>query len=604
MSFTAGLEEQVGRLVHPTAQGSPDESARHRLFFETRLAVGLGALAVVPAYLVSGGVPGWAEALVLGWLMLPLLAVALLSAGGPFPLSERLSQSAWVGLAGTLVFCHLASAVTACLLLLLVPLEASLDDDRRASRRMTGVACLLAAVLLAAGLVHPNMFGLADVAFAAWAVGYGAVLFTLGASVRRARADADRAERAHSTMLFDAVGDLALRFDGLLATVLNGAAAEGQLGLKDSDLAGRGFFDRVHIQDRPMFLTLVSGVSHGAAPSSHQLRLRVGTRSDRGQDASPGADEPVFADVEVRVQVMPGPGQNGTPGALVLLRALDAPADAAVAIPDGAGAETNAWRDRFLATVSHELRTPLNAIIGFSEVMASSVGGPLQPEKHREYAGIIHASGQHLLEIVNSMLDLSRIDAGKLDLVFDSFDLNALLGACCDMMRLKAEQGRIDLERIGSNGRLPMVGDARACRQIILNLMSNALKFTPEYGRVAVSASCEGAFMTVSVTDTGIGILPPDLVKLGDPFFQAHNAYDRRFDGTGLGLCVVRGLVGLHGGTITAESAPGEGTCITVRLPAEGRGLRSGAKAAIETIARPPRHPASDLQLPKVKKIA
>ena len=600
MSFKAGLEEQVGRLVHPTAQGSPDEFARHRLFIETRLAVGFGALAIVPSYLVCGGVPGWPEALVLGWLMLPLLAVALLAAGGTFARAELVSQGAWVGLAGTLVLGHLASAVTASFLLMLVPLEASLNDDPRASRRAALAVCLLAAALLVVGTADLGAFRVPDIMFAACAVGYGAVLLAQGSAARGARAAANHAATRHSTMLFDAVGDLALRFDGLGATVLNAPAAQAQFGLAGDELAGRGFFDRVHIQDRPLFLKLVSDASHGAGSVSDRLRLRVAARPG----AEHGFDQPVFAEVEMRARAMPAEHHGAPGGTLVLLRGVTAAAEQAPTVAATDESETQAWRDRFLATVSHELRTPLNAIIGFSEVLATGFNGSLQPEKQREYAGIIHGSGQHLLEIVNSMLDLSKIDAGKLDLVFEPFDLNTLLAACCDMMRLKAEQGRVDLERVGSTRPLPMVGDARACRQIILNLMSNALKFTPEYGRVTVTASAEGSMMALSVTDTGIGILPPDLARLGDPFFQAQNTYDRRFEGTGLGLCVVRGLVGLHGGTITAESAPGQGTRVTVRLPAEERVARHGIRATIETIARSPRDLPSELLPLKVTKIA
>ena len=151
-----------------------------------------------------------------------------------------------------------------------------------------------------------------------------------------------------------------------------------------------------------------------------------------------------------------------------------------------------------------------------------------------------------------------------------------------------------------------VVGDQRACKQIVLNLLSNALKFTPEYGSVTISARRDGDMLAIAVADTGIGMVPPDLARLGDPFFQAQNSYDRRYEGTGLGLSVVSGLVGLHGGTIAAESAPGEGR-MTIRLPRHGHGGGTPVvKAKIEVLARQPRHgaPAVEPGPRKVQKIA
>ena len=233
-------------------------------------------------------------------------------------------------------------------------------------------------------------------------------------------------------------------------------------------------------------------------------------------------------------------------------------------------------KGRFLATVSHELRTPLNAIIGFSEILASDTLVRADDARRKEYAQIIHDSGQHLLGVVNTLLDLSKIESGKFEFVAEPLDLGELASASCDLMQLKAAQAGLTLARDIAREMPEIVADRRACRQIFINLLSNAVKFTPRGGCVTVSVRRESHRVLLIVADTGIGIAEEDLPKVGDPFFQAGSHYDRAHEGTGLGLSVVRGLVGLHRGTLTIESAPGEGTAVTVSLPLD---CRAGAAA-------------------------
>ncbi|MFL5153765.1 MAG: sensor histidine kinase [Microvirga sp.] len=228
-------------------------------------------------------------------------------------------------------------------------------------------------------------------------------------------------------------------------------------------------------------------------------------------------------------------------------------------------------KGRFLATVSHELRTPLNAIIGFSEILASDTLVRADDARRKEYAQIIHDSGQHLLGVVNTLLDLSKIESGKFEFVAEPLDLGELASASCDLMQLKAAQAGLTLARDIAREMPEIVADRRACRQIFINLLSNAVKFTPRGGCVTVSVRRESHRVLLIVADTGIGIAEEDLPKVGDPFFQAGSHYDRAHEGTGLGLSVVRGLVGLHRGTLTIESAPGEGTAVTVSLPLDCR---------------------------------
>jgi cell cycle sensor histidine kinase DivJ len=244
-------------------------------------------------------------------------------------------------------------------------------------------------------------------------------------------------------------------------------------------------------------------------------------------------------------------------------------------------------KGQFLAMVSHELRTPLNAIIGFSEVLASDAGPAVEPERRKEYLDIIRDSGEHLLQVVNTLLDMSKIEAGKFDVLPEPFDIGSFAHGCCDLMGLKAERGGIHLAREIATDLPELIADRRACKQMIINLLSNAIKFTPAGGRVTLSARRERDHIVFGVSDTGIGISEEDLPRLGDPFFQARSAYDRRHEGTGLGLSVVRGLVGLHRGSLTIESAPDEGTAVTVSLPIDCRAAPSRKTPPVRIHALP-----------------
>jgi two-component system, cell cycle sensor histidine kinase DivJ len=233
------------------------------------------------------------------------------------------------------------------------------------------------------------------------------------------------------------------------------------------------------------------------------------------------------------------------------------------------------------------LQTPLNAVLGFSEMLADPRLQPREAIKQREYARIIHSSAQHLLSIVNLVLDMSRIEGGKFEILREKFDVGQLIAACCDMLSLKAEVAGVELVR-PSQVNLELVADKRACRQILLNLMSNAVKFTPAGGKVFVTAEIVRDACHLCVADNGIGIPEDHLPRLGDPYYQVGSSGDFGNEGMGLGLALVRGLVGLHGGTLLVESVAGEGTRITVRLPMDYQTLVQlpAGSPRLETAAR------------------
>jgi cell cycle sensor histidine kinase DivJ len=230
--------------------------------------------------------------------------------------------------------------------------------------------------------------------------------------------------------------------------------------------------------------------------------------------------------------------------------------------------------------MSHELRTPLNAIIGFSEMLTKEGSLMIGPDRRYEYAHLIHESGHHLLSVVNGILDMSKIETGNFEITLEPFAPGQVIDDCCSLLRFKARESGIGLV-VRLPGNLPeVVADKRSLSQIMLNLLSNAIKFTDRGGKITVSARAEGAAIMVTVEDTGVGIGAEDLPRVGDPFFQARSSYDRRHDGTGLGISIVKGLLELHGGEIQIASRLGEGTRVAVRLPLDCESTRKRAVAS------------------------
>jgi two-component system cell cycle sensor histidine kinase PleC len=230
-------------------------------------------------------------------------------------------------------------------------------------------------------------------------------------------------------------------------------------------------------------------------------------------------------------------------------------------------AETaNRSKSEFLANMSHELRTPLNAIIGFSEMMESGIFGPLGSPKYQEYTTDIRSSGQHLLELINDILDMSKIEAGRMTLEMQNIDLAPVV---TESLRLVSGRADIASVRIhNSVTSLPGIdADKRAIKQVLLNLLSNAIKFTPAGGEIFVDAENHKDGLTISVRDTGIGIPASALPKIGRPFEQVESQHSKKHKGTGLGLALSRSLVEMHGGTLTIASTEGVGTTVSFTLP-------------------------------------
>jgi two-component system, cell cycle sensor histidine kinase PleC len=238
--------------------------------------------------------------------------------------------------------------------------------------------------------------------------------------------------------------------------------------------------------------------------------------------------------------------------------------------------EANQAKSEFLANMSHELRTPLNAIIGFSEIMETGMFGPLGASKYHEYCRDIRDSGNYLLDVINDILDMSKIEAGRTTLDFQDVDLAQIIADAVRILSARAAEKRLDV-KLEVAPAIRLKADRRALKQVALNLLSNAVKFTPESGRVTVRARTVAGVVTLAIEDTGIGIPKEALKNLGRPFEQVESQLTKSHKGSGLGLAIAKSLVDLHGGNVRIRSTPGVGTIVLVRLP-----LAAAAAAAAD----------------------
>ncbi len=568
------IEARLGELVHERVRGDSAERDRHARFIVSRILMGAAALVFAPIYLALRGPASVQEYVAFLFLASPLLAGVTLAWTGRLTLAHTISASGFAGLIVCFANASGGLASAATIWLVAVPLEALVTGSRRAAVSATIVATLAVialAVLDAMGAPLHTISWPATLSapiFALFAIAHAGSLVLAVSRARDASFDAMRRRDARDRSLLQVIDDLVVWHDAHGHVLSASAAAMKLVGAPSAALEDRGLFSRVHVQDRPAYLKALSDAAAGSAPVTAQFRLHYG-------DALAGeAGRVVWAEMRAyRVETA-----DDRAKVVSILRDVTAQKshecdlERARAEAERAGAV----KARFLATVSHELRTPLNAIIGFSEILSTDTMAGVGPEQRRGYAKIIHDSGHHLLEVVNSLLDMSQIETGNFEFAPAPFDVAPLVEGCIDLMRLKAEAAGVRLGFAVEPGMPELVADRRACRQILINLVSNAVKFTPAGGRVQVAVRRRAGMMAIVVSDTGIGVPEAALAKLGDPFFQVHAAYDRPHEGTGLGLSVVRGLVGLHGGTLAIESAPGEGMTVTVELPLFGRCAKSG----------------------------
>ncbi|WP_136658590.1 PAS domain-containing sensor histidine kinase [Nitratireductor sp. XY-223] len=461
-------------------------------------------------------------------------------------------------------------------LVLLFPAEAYRIRQDRSSLQAGFGAGAAVLVAIAAAQVFLPLAGSprdsgADIASVAVVVALGiyGLLFAYGLRRRRAGVSkpVDTGGKDRDDLLRRLPGLVTLHNTrGDVVSVAGAGAAEmlEQVG----DVIGRGLIEHMHVSDRIRFLQAVDDLRTGCAVKSITVRLRKGADNSK-------QDQFLHLSMQLVADHRDGSFQGFLAQAsdisehFRLQRAYARKAEEAEA--------ANEAKTRFLAAVSHELRTPLNAILGFSDFLSGEYLGDSLSNEQREYVGLISESGKHLLSVINSMLDLSKIEAGRYELNLETFNVKEAVDTCEAMLAQQAQEKGVVLNARVAKGRRKITACRRALQQILINLMANAIKFTDQGGVVTVDASEKEGWVELSVSDTGIGIAQEDLHRIGAPFVQVENHYDRQYEGTGLGLSLVKGLVALHGGQFAIDSVVDTGTTVTVKLPVGGPERPDGA---------------------------
>jgi cell cycle sensor histidine kinase DivJ len=571
-------------LVHESVRDDVIGAARQRSFIAAQLLAGLLALCVLPVYLALTGKPTALDAVAFIWFLSPIGIAVFLSHTGKIGAAHLISAANFTGL---ITFSGWLTGGLGSFLvpwMVVVPLEAALSTDRRVVAWAAGLASLgliaLAAVA-AFGLLPPepllpvsaNLLGLFG---AMSALIYATGLAIAIQMVHRRTEDALRVGEERYRLLAENASDMITRHDERGRVLFASHASQQLLGEPPAKLIGDGLFERVHIADRPAYLTALSKCAATGDPVTVEFRVR--------QQAPSGGER--YGCVEMRCRKLRMPQGGALAGVLAGTRDVSerkAQEDELTRARDEAESASRA-KTQFLASMSHELRTPLNAVIGFSEILNRELFGALGEQRYRDYARMIHESGEHLLHVVNDILDMSKIEAGKFKLFKEPFDVGSFASSCADVMRHAAEAKQLTLVADVPSGLPELVADKRACKQMLLNVISNAIKFTDAGGWVRISAREADGMIELIVADNGIGIAEHDLPRLGHPFVQADNAYNRSHDGAGLGLSVVQGLARLHEGRLEIASKLGQGTTATIVLPVK---LAQG-----ERDNRPPQDPA------------
>jgi cell cycle sensor histidine kinase DivJ len=554
------------------------ERTPRRLFAFVQGGKALVGLVLALGFVLVAGRPDIFE----GAAIAGLLAPALLALGSLTPLALPLLEQIGLGLFAILIgyLAGLTGGLHSPLILwlVLVPAEAALAGGRRAVAQAAIGAILVLSLMTALqllGHLPPSRLPLPSDRVSA-AVILAALIQAglIAAAAQDLKRAADRAAEQGAAMyqlLAENAVDLITRHapDGRIRFA--SPASVTLLGRAPSELEGKLPAALTHPDDLSAVQAAFMESAYFGREGAAEARLRRDGRD--------------YIWTEIRCRPA-GPRPKGAPAEIVAVTRdvseRKAQERALIEARDVAMSASRA-KSAFLANMSHELRTPLNAIIGFSELMTREIFGSLGNARYQEYAKLIHDSGGHLLELINGVLDMSKIEAGKFELYEEMVDLQDVTTASLRFVKLAAERGGVALSSDIAPEAARIFADRRAVKQILVNLLSNGVKFTPRGGQVVLGARVREKGVEITVRDTGTGISRADLEKLGKPFAQVENAITRGKEGTGLGLALVKSLAAMHGGEAVLESALGIGTTVRVWLPyaavdVDGARLKAGAK--------------------------
>lgn len=587
------LQSVLDGLLHPSSKTSIETMKRHSLFIAIHLAVGTLALAALPVYLLLAEQTSLSLMVAPIWMLAPLVSVAYLSQTGKLANAFLVTAGLTAAFIGWIATMTGGLASPHLIWLGVIPLEVALAGRRRlikVSLVMCLVACLgvlgVHALGLAALLSLPaDGQGVLDIISVLLAVAYGGLLAVRIEMLHRGRMKSVMEEELRYRTIADTVSDMITRHDMSGDVTFASRGSYRLLNRTYSDLLGNGLFQQIHIPDRPAYLQALSECKNLALDDNGPVTVEMQIRTLHGNDDAAaeenGAEQIGFADLcWVEMKCAPERDASGKiVGAIVATRDISKRKkhQQEIEAARNAAEAANEAKTRFLANVTHELRTPLNTIIGFSEILLHPEFTQNDPERNREYAELIHNGGHHLLQLVNALLDVSRLESGNFEVNAQHFDMKDLIQSCIKMMQGDADKRNITLFSQFEHRMQDVNADPRACRQILINLMSNALKFSDENSKISVSLDWAKGIdgkkdkkqIALRVRDEGIGISQNDIGKLGTPFVQAENALDRRFEGTGIGLSIVKGLAELQYGEMTIESQLNIGTTVTILLPVD-----------------------------------
>jgi cell cycle sensor histidine kinase DivJ len=546
---------------HSITSLGADAPASRRLFAAVQASKAAVGLVLALGFVGIVGHPDAAEAIALAGLVAPVFLAGLAFTRIPLAILETVSLAVFAMLIGYLAALTGGLISPLVVWFALVPAEAALAGGRPAVIR-AGIAALVA-LLAVAGIELMGELPLSRLPVSAWQIYVVSIVAAViqaalvaAASQDRQRA-ADQAAAEGAAMyrfLADNAMDLITRHgpDGRIRFA--SPSAQSLLSRSPHELIGLAPQALVHGDDLKAIQAAFVEASYFGRSGSAEVRLK---RAGGGY---------VWAEIRCR----PAAPVNGKPADIVAVtRDITERKEHERQLIEARDMAEGASRakSRFLANMSHELRTPLNAIIGFSEVMTHQMFGPVGSARYLEYSKLIHESGGHLLELINGILDMSKIEAGKLDLSEEMFDLEDISAQAVRFVKLQAESAGVALRTSIAPETKIVFADKRAVKQILINLLSNGVKFTPRGGDVRIVVTAQRNGLDIAVSDSGIGISAADLEKLGKPFEQVEGEHVRSKEGTGLGLALVKALASLHGGDATIESVLGEGTTVRVRLP-------------------------------------